>query len=77
MSLHPMPWRSFRKALVADAVLRHKQFMSIPPLKQETDMGITPHHVLGLKDLVVSTRHNEHTQAQKHLFRLHQPGAVK
>jgi hypothetical protein len=60
----PDAFRSFRQALVADAVLRRTSFMSMPPPKQGTDMGITPHHVLGFI-LVVSTRHYEHTWAQK------------
>jgi hypothetical protein len=61
----PMPaaFRSFRQALVADAVLRRTSFMPISPPKQGTDLEITSLHVLRLKDLVMSARHNEHTWA--------------
>jgi hypothetical protein len=47
----PMPdaFRSFRQALVADAVLRLTSFMSELPPKQGTDMSSTSLHVLGFK----------------------------
>ena len=60
----PMPdaFRSFRQALVADAVLRLTSFMRELPPKQGTDMSSTSHHVLRF-NLVMSARQNEHTWA--------------
>jgi hypothetical protein len=59
----PMPnaFRSFRQALVADAVLRRTSFMSGLPPKQGTDLGPTSHHVLGFKTS------DEHTPLRTHL----------
>jgi hypothetical protein len=59
----PMPdaFRSFRQALVADAVLRRTSFMPISPPKQGTDLEITSLHVLS------SNTRDERTPLRTHL----------
>ena len=78
MSLCPQPSGLFDRRRVADAVFATLTgLMSgfLPIAEDSTEAYITP-HVLGFIP-VMSTRHIEHTWAQRACLRLHQPGAVR